>query len=405
MKKNFIWMMSGQGVFSAMLWINMIVLAHLGGAKEVGYYSFALSIVTPIALLSNLSLRTIYVTDHSQKYSFGDYFILRLLSVPFACFAISFFGWLYSGNSTQGWLIFLLGMAKLAENMSDMAYAIPHKYENMERLVYSMMMRAVIGTFFLALVFFLTQSLIMACIFYTGVWWGVFFLYDQRQMVDPWKEIWQQRFLAHKGRMFSLAWLALPMGLTSFVNALANSAPRYFVEYFLGPEKLGYFASMAYFIVVGFMVIGALGQTLRPRLSKLYAQKNFTAFWRLTAIGSAISIFVGASFYVVTLLLGDLVLTLFYGVNFLVYADLFPLIALSSIPFYLGGMWGFVLSAMGYYRTIFIIGIIIMIATILACWYGIPLYGLKGAVLGLGVCGITSLLSLLPILWVTYKQR
>src|SRR5207237_180790 len=82
----------------------------------------------------------------------------------------------------------------------------------------------------------------------------------------------------------------IAMALVSF-NA---NIPRYFIEYHLGTAQLGIFAAMAYPMVAGATVVGALGQSATPRLSQYYASGERRAFLslllKLVSLASALGL-------------------------------------------------------------------------------------------------------------------
>lgn len=405
MKSNFLWMLIGQGVFSAMLWLNLMVLAHLGSATEVGYYSFALSIVTPVALLAAVSLRTVYITEHNNLYSFADYYHIRKLSLPIASIIIAIWAYFDGSNLTQAAVILFIGAAKMAENMSDICYAIPHKHEELKPVVISMLLRTCIGTGIFAISYWLFRNIIISSFSYAFCWWLVFVAYDRREMVKPWYEIWTSRSNYNKPLIRPLIWLALPMGLAAFVTALTTSAPRYFVEHFLGSETLGYFSALTYFVVVGAMVVNSLAQTIRPRLAKLFVAGEIKSFWRITLIASLISLGIGGCFYAATILIGEYILRIFYGADFAQYYQYFPLVALASIPVYVGGMWGFVLSSIGEYRLMLFISLLAAFSTILCSIFLIPTYEMNGGILSIACMGIVTLLNIIPVIYKTRRSN
>lgn len=391
----------GQGIFSGMLWLNLIILAHLGGAVDVGYYSFALSIATPIALLAGLGLRTVYISEQNSPYHFAEYFHLTIRTLPLAYLAIIIWAILDGNNSTQMMVMLFVGAAKMAENMSDVCYAIPHRDENLKVVVQSMMLRACLGTGLFVMTYWLTKNIVLASGIYAVVWWLIFMVNDSKSMLIPWKEIWQKRHNYNKKLLKPLFWLALPMGMTAFINAMAVSAPRYFIEHYLGSETLGYFAALTYFVIVGSMVVNSLAQTVRPRLAKLYGQKKNRDFWRITLIASAIALGIGLCFYIVTITIGEWILHLFYGADFAAYHPYFSLVALASIPVYLGGMWGFVLSSLGEYRVMFYINLAAAVATILVSIWSIPAFGFTGGIIALASLGFVMLCNILPVIFKT----
>src|SRR5262245_1509833 len=69
----------GQGV-------NLLLLGRLAGAEALGAYSFAMALVMPVLVASNLGLRSQLLSDHSRSTSFSDYQVLRVAagSVGFA---------------------------------------------------------------------------------------------------------------------------------------------------------------------------------------------------------------------------------------------------------------------------------------------------------------------------------
>src|SRR5437867_2722549 len=76
------------------------------------------------------------------------------------------------------------------------------------------------------------------------------------------------------GPIGRLAWLASPLAFVMMLGSLNTSPPRYFVERSLGEAQLGIFTAIAYLIVAGETVVGAMGQSAGPRLARYYAQGN-----------------------------------------------------------------------------------------------------------------------------------
>ncbi len=91
--------------------------------------------------------------------------------------------------------------------------------------------------------------------------------------------------------MLQLAKLALPLGLVMMLVVLSTNIPRYFVESYVNQAALGIFGAIGYLSVAGTMAVGALGDSVTPRLARDYAcgrRREFGLFvLRLAGLGAA----------------------------------------------------------------------------------------------------------------------
>ena len=94
--------------------------------------------------------------------------------------------------------------------------------------------------------------------------------------------------------------------------ALARNVPRYFVQGMLGDAALGVFGAIGYLVMVGAMVVGAMGQSTIPRLSRHYAAGQQAAFCRLLAKLLVLVACLGAAGVAVMVLAGGPLLRFFY---------------------------------------------------------------------------------------------
>src|SRR5690606_40085817 len=80
------WLLSGNILFAFSQWLMLIMFSHFSNPIQLGYYSYALALTAPIFMLSNLQLRPLVVADLNleRKFSFSEYFSLRLLTILFA---------------------------------------------------------------------------------------------------------------------------------------------------------------------------------------------------------------------------------------------------------------------------------------------------------------------------------
>ena len=142
----------------------------------------------------------------------------------------------------------------------------------------------------------LSNSLHWACLGMVGAWLTVLVFYDLpnglrlagkgKRRADTAKGrdhgIGMLRVLLQDaGRIRALCWTALPLGFVMMVISLKTNVPRYFLEHHWGETELGLFAAVAYLMVAGRTVVGAMGNAASPRLSQYYAFSGNSAFGAL----------------------------------------------------------------------------------------------------------------------------
>src|SRR5206468_6244817 len=77
-----------------------------------------------------------------------------------------------------------------------------------------------------------------------------------------------------------LTLIALPMGIVTMLGSLEFNIPRYFLERHVGVVELGVFSALAYVVLGGNALIGALGQSAVARLAREFADRRPDQFRR-----------------------------------------------------------------------------------------------------------------------------
>lgn len=379
----------------------------MGGAEDVGLFSLALAVTTPIVMLCNLSLRTVYVTSLRSRMGFAIFWRLRLISVLPVLILSLVIGSILDPEPEKLFVILLLALAKIFEAGSDMIYALPQRVNRLAIVGQSMIVRAVFSLVSFAVVYSLSGSLVYSLLAYAGVWALVLIVLDYRIIARQYLISDQQVCVddgMRSGGLWSLVRLAFPMGLASFLIALAIQAPRYVIEAELGTYDLGIFASLGFFLLTGNLVINVLGQTVRAPLAQAFTVMNVWRFWSVIGAGSMLAVLLGLAFYLCAVWLGEFVLLIVYGPSFSEHAALFVLLGLVSIPFYLGGFWGFCLSATGAYWSCLVAALLALFVSFLGAAYLVPTYGLDGGVYATGLFGLATCCQILLIAWAWFRQ-
>jgi len=387
LRVNFAWNLVGHGVYGACQWGMLIALAKLGSPEIVGRFTLGLALCAPVVMFANLHLRAIEATDARHQFRFRDYLSLRLSTSALALAVIAAIAAL-GGYRLEVVLVILgIGLAKSVESVSDIIYGIWQKHERLNLIAISLMIRGPASLLALSLLVYLTRSVAWAAfgLFATSTLTLLTFdAVNALRFAPPGRPqgfLQAVRLLSLRGRLpvlRSLAWLALPLGVVSLLDSLNVNVPRYLIEKRLGEAALGYFAAMAYIMVAGNLVVGALAQSAAPRLARHYVEDR-AAFarllWKLVQFSAALAL----GGVLLAVLFGRPFLSLLYKPEYAAHADVFAWLMLAAG---LGYISRFLVSSMTAARRIraqaplYALSLLVLAAL---CFYLVPNYGLAGA--------------------------
>lgn len=332
----------GNSIFAACQWGMVILIAKLGNAAMVGQFTLGLAITAPIMLLADLKLRDVQATDARHEYQFGHYLGLRLLTITSALFIITLIVWCMGYRAEKAWIILTIALAKAFDSLSDILYGFLQQQERMNRIAISRIIQGIIQVCALGLVLILSHSLLwgtVALAIGSGI---VTIAYDIRsvRLIYAMAAAQKTGFTEVVGPLrprINLALLAqlfvltLPLGLAVMLGSLWINIPRYLIEHFLGEYNLGIFAAMAALLTVGGTIIGALGQTVSPRLAKYYAAGNIEAFDHVMLRLIASGLLIGLSGFLAAKYGGGYLLSLIYRPEYGMYQSVLVWLMAASI--------------------------------------------------------------------------
>ena len=100
MRSNIRWNLVGNVAYALGQWVQLIILARMGGPAAVGVYVFALSLTAPVMMLGSLCLRFVQACDVRRAYAFREYLGLRGATTAAAVAAIGLIAW---GTGGPAW--------------------------------------------------------------------------------------------------------------------------------------------------------------------------------------------------------------------------------------------------------------------------------------------------------------
>jgi O-antigen/teichoic acid export membrane protein len=148
LKKNIIYTLAGNLVYNLSQWGWLVVLAKLTDKESIGVFALALAIVSPVFLFSSLQLRSLYVTDASDKNSFSDYSRIRMVFSFFSFLILILFALITQSQPVIRFTIIAVSLAKLFESMSDMLQGIFQKKYRMDVVSVSLVLKGLTSLVF-----------------------------------------------------------------------------------------------------------------------------------------------------------------------------------------------------------------------------------------------------------------
>jgi len=378
---NLRWALLGTIYTAFSQWLLLVALARFGNSSAVGELSLGLAITAPMFMLLNLNLRTFAATDAIGDFSFSEYFGARCMTSVVAVIgtAVVAFGTIHNGQSQ--WVIFAVGFTKFFDALSDITYGCIQKYERMDWIASSQILR---GTFSIICVVVLTladQSLSEAILVWALAWALCFFFFDVKKLRNlelPLRIRVGRTTLRLIRRTFSL-------GVVMMLISLNHNIPLYFIKSLRGTEEVGYYAVMVYFLIFGQLIANAVGQTATPRFANYFVNDRWREASVLLIKLLSLMVMVGAAGVLGAWLIGREVLDFFYGSEYSSQVSVLIWIMVGASLSYVITILGGVLTAARRFREMVQVNVMTVGLTAIFCALLVSKFGLLGA--AWSVCG------------------
>ena len=382
------WLVGGNFVFAFSQWVILIFFARMTNQENLGQYALALAIVTPIFAVGNLQLRPLYILDvnSEQKYTYTHFYYLRLICSFIALACCLVLGLFFNVSIL---VLLLVGLLKFFESYSDIIYAYYNAHDQTQLISKSLFLKGTLSVLAVAVGLYLFDfytALILFLMVYLVVWLCIDNLYIQKT-----QEI--KKMSLDLGMMKS----AIPMGISLGIVTLQSNIPRLFLDQYASIEAVGIFTVLSYFIIVGSIFINSICQYLSPRLTHAW-NHNRAYFKKLLSMALLIAGGLGLIAIFLSYFMGEFVLNLVYGAEYVAYTDAFVLTMVAGFILYLATVLGYTLTAIGFIKQQVYLFSIVLIFSVLVSYLCIPEYGIIGGIYTLMVSYLMQcVLSLLVV--------
>lgn len=374
-------------------WMLLTYISNKWGVNHAGEYAFALAVLAPVFLFVYQSYRTLVITNCGLEVGLLDYFRLRVILTLFASLLFAFFILAFLGvvdRQRLGYLgvVFLL---KAVEGLSDLAYAALHREKKGYVQAISIVLRCFIGFagFGAGVLFF--QNYVAAFICLALSWYVVFYLFDNNRLTQrfSWSEMAPRAGdIELIVKVFSRA---SPLIFSSFLGAIVFSIPRYSVDFVLGVDELGYFSLLTSFSIAINLLCASLGQAILPWLVSASAAGAIRRFLMVLAFGLLLAVGVSVFSVVVAFFWGDHILHAFFGIQDEERTKQFFWLMILFLPIYIGQVLSFASTAVGRFKSNFVITIVSLVAVLALSVPLISEYQIVGAGIVVFVLGLIQI--------------
>ena len=395
------WSLAGSATYAVCQWGTLVLLAKLASAEDVGRYAFALAVSAPIMMFLQLQLRTVQVTDTAGRLQFADYLGLRSATSVIGIGAVLAVAAVSRPPAGSLALIALVACIKALDGLSDIFFGEWQKRERMDIPARLQMLNGALSLTLLAAALFAGWPVAAAI---------------GGSLAGSIATVAAAAFLSRQdldggfvpgagaaGRMRSLVWLALPLGLVMALISLTSNIPRYFIETYLGTRELGIFAALIYVTTAGMTLVSAIGNSLTPRLARAFGNDR-RGFVRLVAVFVAAAAAVGTAGVIAALVAGERLLLIAYGPAYAAAADLFIGVMMFGTLSYMASAIGFAMSAARCFRAQAPLFVAVTAAILAGSAMWIPGRGTRGAVAALTLGAVVQLLGGAAVLFAAVRR-
>lgn len=267
--------MGGSAVRTIGLLIQLVVIARFCGAEQLGIYSFALALTTPIVLTFGWHLRVMLAVDAKHRYTWSAYRRLRTWSLLFAGVVLGLVCLFWSTANAHFIILLLVYAVKSSEALSELGYGMMQRAGDTKAIGIGNSIRGVAATLAIVIPLMFGASLEIA-VGSQAVASGLVYVLAEMPRVQRFSPDWNQG--ADSG--LSLLKTVWPLGISVGVTALAAGVPRLLLTQFGLVAEAGAFLILTSLMMPASILISSLQQTYGARMADAVRAQNQAAWKR-----------------------------------------------------------------------------------------------------------------------------
>lgn len=391
----------GTIVYCLCQWAVTMVVFRMSDAANAGLLQLAISITNIFYTIACYNIRIFQISDINDEYSPSDYIGLRFITSGIAMTLCIIYSVVFGYPFETILCVIAYLLLRFNEAFADVLFGIDQKHYRMDYVGISNIIRGVILITVFTAMFKITGNLFAAVLCSAAATLLAVLLIDCRNT----KKLSAIKPAFSFAKIKSMLIKCFPMVLSSACFTAVVSIPRQFLENMRGEDILGYYATVATPVVIIQVLATSIFNPLLSTLSDYYAEGEYkkirNSLFKTLAIIAALTAvaLVGARF------LGEFALVLLYGEEIREYSYLLYAIIGCSVLYTLCWLFEGVLTVIRRLKTIAVISIAALLASIALSKPFINLFEMNGV----SVCVITSYvvfcISAVAVILFAYLRR
>ncbi|MGT2735951.1 lipopolysaccharide biosynthesis protein [Streptococcus orisratti] len=334
-QKIFFWNMMGS-LSSALISVFLLmVVSRVLSTLDSDIYAFAYSLGNMLVVVGLFQVRNFQATDITQKYSFSEYFLVRLIT----CFAMMAIAVAYLAltdyDAYKSQVIFYITLYRASDAFSDLYQGLFQQHERLDIAGKSLSFRNAILSILFTIVVVLTHRLLLAIQLVCLVSFVFILFYDVRKSLYfdkiAFRQLSQLSLLKDGIKLMKES---LPLFLNGFLLIYIYNEPKYALDALTGLGKVELGSQTIFNILfMPAFVMNLMMLFFRPLITQMaiYISKKQLADFRKLQIRLFFYLF-GAGLLVLlgSALLGIPFLSFLYGIKLSDYWVAFMLIMVGG---------------------------------------------------------------------------
>lgn len=382
-QRNMLYNSLGSLFYLACQWLINVLAVRLGSYETGGMLALSVQVTNVFFVIASFSIRVFQASDTTGRFSPSRYVSTRLVTGAAGlglCVLFSLCSVQYAPMQRLSIILYML--FKTSEVLVDCFAAEQQKAWRMDWSGLSLLMRGVtsLGSFIIGMLVW--HSLPAALLLMAVTTMPVVIFYDGRIVarLSPLKLDFSLR------RSLPLLKAAWPMMVNSAMMTLLAAVPRYFLELYAGAEVLGIYTAIATPAVIMQAGCSFIYSPLVAPLSESYHRGDLAAF-RKTLVRALLAVgLLAAAALLAATLLGRWGLRLLFDDSILPHAHLLVPALAAALGCALIYFFEVPLTIMGRLRSMTVIHLAAMAATVIFSMLLIPAHGMAGVNLVLLLC-------------------
>jgi O-antigen/teichoic acid export membrane protein len=395
-RRNVVWSITGNVVYSLSLWGILVLLARRDQTGQLaGQLSLAYAVCLPVQMFFNLQLRSVQATDARRRFRFSDYFRVRLLSLPLTLLVVGAVLALGPYSGETGRVILAIALIKSIDAISDCFQGLFQQHERLDLVARSMIARGSLGLAGMAAGVALGGSL-LAGIAVMGGGSALSVVAVDWPMARRILRADQQSLLggaAGSALLRPLIWTALPLGVWALAGSLIQFIPQFAVERFLGQQQLGVFMTIYSLLVALSTLLAAIGEAVTPRLAVRIAENDRQGFLALNMRFVGLVALLSMAMVAGIALFGRWFLATVYGPAYALHAGTFFWLSVAAAVSLVAGALSSNMMAAWRFRPLLITMVAVAVSSAVLHGIFVPRHGLFGTVYALA--GLALLMTVM----------